>query len=222
MFKNKDRNKGLETTAQPDSASQTETARAATEAAPAPQATPQAVPEAAAQAAAPAAAPAPAQPSPEAVELAALKERHVRLMADFDNFRKRQIREREELVKRANEDLLGDLLPIVDHLELALAKSEGDTDPVIKGIRLVHDQFLALLDRYGLKPIDSKGKPFDPAFHEALSQMSSATVPANMIIDQFRRGWLLAGRLLRPAQVVVSSGAPDQERAEAENDSVSD
>ena len=90
------------------------------------------------------------------------------------------------------------------------------------GIKLVYDQFLSLLDRYGMKPIDAKGKPFDPAFHEALSQMTSATVPANVVIDQFRRGWLLAGRLLRPAQVIVSSGAPDPKQAESENDSVSD
>ena len=163
-----------------------------------------------------------AQPSAETVELALLKDRYARLMADFDNFRKRQMREREDLIKRANEDLLGDLLPVVDHLELALTKTTAPDTPFVLGVKLVLDQFLSLLDRYGMKPIDAKGEPFDPAFHEALSQMSSATVPANAIIDQFRRGWLLAGRLLRPAQVIVSSGEPDPKQAEAENDSVSD
>ena len=170
----------------------------------------------------PAAETAKPKPSPEAEELAALKDRYARLLADFDNVRKRQIREREDLIKRANEELLGDLLPVVDHLELALAKTVDATDPVVVGVKLVYDQFLALLDRYGMKSLDTKGQPFDPSFHEALSQMSSATVPANMVIDQFRRGWLLAGRLLRPAQVIVSSGAPNQEQAEAENNSVSD
>jgi len=182
---------------------------------PVPEATPEAETPAAAEAAAP-------QPAPEAAELAAVKDRYARLMADFDNFRKRQVREREDLIKRANEDLLGDLLPVVDHLELALAKTEGSTDPVIVGVKMVYDQFVALLGRYGLTPLDTKGEPFDPTYHEALSQMSSATVPANMIIDQFRRGWLLAGKLLRPAQVIVSSGQPDDAQCDAENASVSD
>ncbi len=170
---------------------------------------------------APAAA-APSQPSPEALELAAFKDRHARLMADFDNFRKRQVREREEWVKRANEDLLGDLLPIVDHLELALGKAASPTDPLTVGVKLVFDQFISLLARYGVTPIDAKGQLFNPDYHEALTMMSSATVPANRVIDQFRCGWLLAGRLLRPAQVIVSSGAPDPEQAAADNASVSD
>jgi len=90
------------------------------------------------------------------------------------------------------------------------------------GVKMVYDQFMALFERYDMKPIDAKGQPFDPAFHEALSQMSSATVPAHMVLDQFRRGWMLAGRLLRPSQVIVSSGAPDTEQAESENESVAD
>jgi molecular chaperone GrpE len=168
------------------------------------------------------AAPAAPQPAPEPAELAALKDRYARLMADFDNFRKRQTREREEWIKRSNEELLGDLLPIVDHLELALGKAPDLSNPFVSGIKLVLDQFLALLDRYGVTPIEAVGQPFDPSWHEALSQMTSATVPANVIIDQFRRGWCLAGRLLRPSQVIVSAGAPNAEQAEAENVSVSD
>lgn len=180
-------------------------------------------PEAAPETPAPAPAEEAAKPAaPEADELAVMKDRYARLMADFDNFRKRQIREREDLIKRANADLLGDLLPVVDHLELALAKTADPADPFVTGVRLVYDQLIALLDRYDMKPLDTKGQPFDPSFHEALSQMSSATVPANIIIDQFRRGWLLAGRLLRPAQVIVSSGMPDDAQAEAENACVSD
>ncbi len=162
------------------------------------------------------------QPSPEALELAAVKDRYTRLMADFDNFRKRQTREREEWIKRANEELLGDLLPVIDHLELALGKNATPSDPLAAGVKMVYDQFIALLERNGVTPIDAKGQPFNPDFHEALSQMSSATVPSQVVIDQFRRGWLLAGRLLRPAQVIVSSGAPDTQQTDAENASVSD
>ena len=165
---------------------------------------------------------APAQPPPEAAELALVKDRYARLMADFDNFRKRQTREREEWIKRSNEELLGDLLPIVDHLELAIGKDPDLSNPFVTGVKLVYDQFIALLERYGVTPIDAKGQPFNTDWHEALSQMPSATVPANDDIDQFRRCWCLAGRLLRPAQVIVSSGAPDAEQADADNTSVSD
>lgn len=213
MFsKSKDKHKSHENAAQP-------------EASPQPAAAP-AQADAAAQAPAPVPAPAAAAEPPktatEAQELAALKDRYTRLMADFDNFRKRQTREREEWIKRANEELLGDLIPVVDHLELALGKTAGPADPFAAGVKMVYDQFIALLERNGVTPLDAKGQPFNPDFHEALSQMSSATVPANEVIDQFRRGWLLFGKLLRPAQVIVSSGAPDPEQASAENESVSD
>jgi len=190
---------------------QSEPADAAAEAAPAP--------------AVPAAEPAPAEPpkpSPEAAELAVLKDRYTRLMADFDNFRKRQVREREDWVKRANEALLGDLLPVIDHLELALKKTSSPDDPFATGVKMVYDQFVTLLTRYDMTPIDAKGQPFDPNIHEALSRMSSATVPAQMVLDQFRRGWRLAGKLLRPAQVIVSSGSPESEEADSEASGVSD
>ena len=190
------------------------------EPAPSPEAAAESAPETAA-----APAPAPetaAAPSPEAAELAVIKDRYARLLADFDNYRKRQIREREELVKRANEDLLGALIPIVDHIELALSKAADPADPFVAGVRLVYDQFVGLLERYSVTPVDAKGQPFNPDFHEALSYMSSATVPAGKVIDQFRRGWMLAGRLLRPTQVIVSAGAPDDNQSSAENASVSD
>lgn len=193
---------------------------AAAELQPAQAAGTEAPPSACAETPAPAAPP--SAPAPEAAELAAIKDRYARLMADFDNFRKRQSREREELVKRANEELIGDLLPIVDHLELAIGKTPDLANPFVAGVKLVYDQFIALLERYGATPIDAKGQPFNPDWHEALSQMPSATVPANEVIDQFRRGWSLGGRLLRPTQVIVSSGAPDAEQAAADNASVSD
>ncbi|HRT29505.1 MAG TPA: nucleotide exchange factor GrpE [Kiritimatiellia bacterium] len=155
-------------------------------------------------------------------ELLTLKDRYTRLMADFDNFRKRQIREREEWVKRANEDLLSDLLPVVDHLELALAQAEDPDSPFVVGVKMVYDQFLTLLDRYDMVPLDALGEPFDPTYHEALAQASSETVPADIVMEQYRRGWLLKGRLLRPAQVIVSSGAADPACADAEPSDVTD
>ncbi|MEI7946311.1 MAG: nucleotide exchange factor GrpE [bacterium] len=156
------------------------------------------------------AAPAPAEAKPTTEsELAAMKDRYMRLMADFDNFRKRQIREREEWIKRANESLLADFLPVVDHLHIALDKETDSSNPFVSGVKMVYDQFVAALEKNNVVPVDAKGQPFNPEWHEALSQIPSDTVPANEVIEQFRRGWSLSGRLLRPAQVIVSAGKPD-------------
>jgi len=152
-------------------------------------------------------------------ESARIKNQYIRLMADFDNYRKRQSREREDFVKRSNEHLLGDILPMVDNLELALKKVSAPEDPFATGVKLVHEQFLGVLKRYGLTPIEAKGATFNPALHEALSYIPSPAVPANQIIDQFRCGWDLSGHLMRAAQVIVSSGKPDED---ASQESISD
>ena len=144
-----------------------------------------------------------------------MKDRYMRLMADFDNFRKRQIREREEWIKRANEGLLADFLPVVDHLDIALSKEKDANNPFVTGIKMVYDQFVAALEKNNVVPVDAKGQPFNPEWHEALSQVPSETVPANEVIEQFKRGWSLAGRLLRPAQVIVSSGKPEAPSSES-------
>jgi molecular chaperone GrpE len=152
-------------------------------------------------------------------EIARVKNQYIRLMADFDNYRKRQAREREEIIKRSNERLLGDILPVVDHLELALKKVNDPEDPFAVGVKLVYDQFLGVLTRCGLTPIEAKGEEFNPERHEALSYIPSPVVPANRVIDQFRCGWSLSGHLMRAAQVIVSSGKPDND---AEQECVSD
>ncbi|MCL2103554.1 MAG: nucleotide exchange factor GrpE [Kiritimatiellaeota bacterium] len=145
---------------------------------------------------------------PPEEELVALKDRYARLLADFDNFRKRQAREREDWSRRANELLLEDFLPVVDHLELALGNAPDPSGPFAAGVGLVRDQFIAALEKHGVTPLDARGQPFDPDWHEALSQVPSDTVPEGGVIEQFRCGWCIGGRLMRPAQVIVSSGAP--------------
>ena len=144
-------------------------------------------------------------------EAARIKNQYIRLMADFDNYRKRQAREREEFVKRSNERLLGDILPVVDNLELALKKINDPEDPFAVGVKLVFDQFQGVLKRCGLTPIEAHGEEFNPEQHEALSYIPSPTVPTNQVIDQFRCGWDLSGHLMRAAQVIVSSGKPDDD-----------
>ena len=167
-------------------------------------------PEAAAPAqpaaAATATPPSPPSPSPLEAELAACKDRHLRLMADFDNFRKRQTREREETIRRSTEGLMQELLPVLDHLELALTNAPNKADPLATGVQMVADQFLATLSRFDLKPFQAAGERFDPTRHESVSELPSNEVPAQHVLHQLRCGYMLGGRLLRPAQVVISSG----------------
>ena len=138
------------------------------------------------------------------------KERYARTLADFDNYRKRMARDREELAQFAAKDILKDLLPTVDNLALALDKAENKEDPFVQGVKLAYDGFLKVLADHGATPLDSVGEPFDTNFHDALAQLPSADVPEGTVMNEVKRGWLLHGKLLRPAQVVVSSGAPAQ------------
>jgi molecular chaperone GrpE len=145
-------------------------------------------------------------PSPEDV----LKDRLLRLQADFDNYRKRIDRERKDWAVFANEKLLKDLLPALDSFDLGLANGEkaGAPAALLEGLRLVQGQFESALAKSDITPIDAGGLPFDPNLHEAITHMPSATVPEGTVIAQTRRGWKMGDKLLRAAQVVVSSGEP--------------
>ena len=136
------------------------------------------------------------------------KDLYARMRADFDNFRKRTERDREELVKFAASDVLKDVLSTVDDLARALegAKDKKD-DPFVAGVQLVYDSLLKTLSDHGATPLDSLGEPFDANYHEALATLPSADVPEGSVMNEVKRGWLLNGKLLRAAQVVVSSGA---------------
>ena len=138
------------------------------------------------------------------------KDRYARLLADFDNYRKRVARDREELAQFAAKDILKDLLSTVDNLALALEKAENKEDPFVQGVKLAYDGFLKALADHGATPLDSVGEPFDTNFHDALAQLPSTDVAEGVVMNEVKRGWLLHGKLLRPAQVVVSSGAPAQ------------
>ena len=135
------------------------------------------------------------------------KDRYARAMADFDNFRKRTARDREDLVKFAASDVLKDILPTVDNLARALdeAKDKAD-DPFVAGVKLVYDGLIKALADHGATPLDAIGEPFDANFHEALAQLPSDDVEEGNVMNEVKRGWMLNGKLLRAAQVVVSSG----------------
>ena len=134
------------------------------------------------------------------------KEMYARTMADFDNFRKRTARDREELFKSAARDVLKDVLPSVDDLARAIGEAADGEDPFVKGVRLVYDKLVKMLEEHGATPIDSLGEPLDTNFHEAIATLPSPDVPEGHVMTEVKRGWLLNGKVLRAAQVVVSSG----------------
>jgi molecular chaperone GrpE len=146
-----------------------------------------------------------ADESSDAERVAALEDRLLRTAADFDNFRKRAVREREQYVMLANERFVKELLPVLDDLERAL--EAGEEHAIEDGVRLVHRSLASLLERHGVKEIDTAGA-FDPHVHEALlSQPSEAE--EGSVIDVVQKGYTLGDRVVRPARVVVAAPKDD-------------
>ncbi len=135
-------------------------------------------------------------------------DRLLRTTADFDNYRKRAAREKQDAIKFANEGLLEKLVPVLDSFDMALAaadNAQGDSAQSLKaGIGMVYQQLKSALANAGLEEIEATGKPFDPNLHEAVSQQETADLPEGQVVQQLRRGYKLKERLLRPATVVVS------------------
>ena len=140
-------------------------------------------------------------------------------LADFDNYKKRAARDRDETYRYAEADILGDVLPAVDNLALALANaSDKADDPFVKGVQLVYDTLMKSLKDHGAEPFDSVGKPLDTERMEAIATLPSPDVPEGMVSIESKKGWLLKGKVLRAAQVVVSAGKPaDAAKEEAED-----
>lgn len=155
----------------------------------------------------------PPEPALESVcaECDALTDQLLRARAEFDNYRKRTARENLQIRKMAAGDLLRDLLPVLDNLELALRHSDDASGALQDGVKLVQQQLRDVMQESGLKAIPAVGEVFDPKVHEAVSQLPSAEVPSNRIIEEYQRGYILGDRVLRPSKVVVSAGAPDGE-----------
>jgi molecular chaperone GrpE len=138
--------------------------------------------------------------------------RLLRLAADMENLRKRQERERAELLQFANENLVKELLPVVDNLERALDHGRQLAAPkaLLEGIEMVHNGFLKVLDRFGVTAHDSLGQQFDPAFHSAMMQEAAPHVPDGSVIKELQKGYLMNQRLLRPAMVVVACNTQNE------------
>ena len=141
-------------------------------------------------------------------EVAALKDQLLRLQADFENLRRRTLREKEEAFWYGHENLVKDLLPTVDNLERAVdhvsQAGASDVEGLLEGVELVLRDLRGVLSRHGVEEIEAEGKPFDPSVHEAMVQAPDDAVPVNTVIQVFQRGYLLRDHLLRPARVIVS------------------
>jgi molecular chaperone GrpE len=139
-------------------------------------------------------------------------DRLLRTMADFDNFRKRAARDKQESIKYANESLLAKLVPVLDNFDMALAATQNAQGEAIlslqAGVTMIHQQFKAVLTEAGLEEIDASGKTFDPNLHEAVSQQETVDAPEGTVVMQLRKGYKLRDRLIRPASVIVAKQPP--------------
>ena len=149
------------------------------------------------------------------VDAAKLKEQFAYLAAEFENFRKRVAREREAQAAFGNEQLLLAVLPFLDNLERAMGQEVASTEALLSGVRMTHDLFLSELRKFGLEQIPAQGGRFDPSLHEAIASVPSSGQPGGTILAEARKGYLLRGRLLRPAQVTVAVAPPEDSGGDA-------
>jgi molecular chaperone GrpE len=143
-------------------------------------------------------------------ELAAANDRLLRLQAEMQNLRNRTSREIADERRFAAMPVLRDLLPVIDNINRAIEAAEkaGEAENLLEGFRLVRQQLMTTLSRHQCEPIPADGEPFDPNFHEAILQQPSADVPAGHVMMVTQSGYKLHERVVRPAQVIVSSGPP--------------
>ena len=139
-------------------------------------------------------------------------DRLLRTTADFDNFKKRAARERQDAIRFANEGLVQKLIPVLDNFEVALAAAQTSSADGLKslqdGVNMIQTQLRSVLLETGLEEVDATGKAFDPNLHEAVSEQESAEVPEGHVLQQLRKGYKLRERLLRPATVIVAKATP--------------
>jgi molecular chaperone GrpE len=152
--------------------------------------------------------PAASDAAPADDEAAQMRDRYLRLLADFENFRRRSEREKTDFYKYAMGGVLKDLLPVLDNFDRALDHAEQGDD-FHKGVLLIYKQLFDMLEKHGLKPIEESGVPFDPNIHEAVVREEDPSVPSHTVTAILQKGYFLHDRLLRPAMVKVAVGGPD-------------
>ena len=140
--------------------------------------------------------------------VAELEDKHLRSMAELDNFRKRTARQFDDVMRSANDRLFDELFDVLTNLDRALehCKDGADIASLRQGMELIQSQFMGLLTRNDIRPIEALGQPFDPKYHEALAHVNSTEYPADVISAEIRRGYMQGERVLRHTQVAVSRG----------------
>lgn len=133
-------------------------------------------------------------------------QRYLRAQADFDNFRRRTLKEKEDLAKFASMKLVSDLVPVLDNFERAIATNTADsaTDSFAKGVDMIYRQFLGVLEQEGLAAMNVVGQPFNPELHQAVMQVESDGYEEGIVVEELQKGYTLKERVLRPAMVKVS------------------
>ena len=144
-------------------------------------------------------------------EAAANYDKYLRAVAEWDNYKKRAIKDKADAIKYGNEDIIKDILPFMDSMDRALEHDTGDIQAFKDGIALIQEQLLCCLKKHGVERIDAAGSTFDPNFHEALMQMESDQHEDNKVISEMEKGYLLNGRLLRPSRVCVCKKTKKEE-----------
>ncbi|HID56267.1 TPA: nucleotide exchange factor GrpE [Candidatus Poribacteria bacterium] len=154
-------------------------------------------------------------------EAEAARDRLLRAAAEYENFKKRAEREKEEAMKFIAESIVLDIIPIVDNLDRAIKSAQSDEkknfDALLQGIEMIQKQMLSVLEKYGVGVIESEGQPFDPRIHEAILQVPSEEYPENTVVQEFERGYTLHDKVIRPAKVIVSKLPEPKEKEEGEN-----
>lgn len=142
-----------------------------------------------------------------------LQDKYVRVLADLENLKRRQIKEREEAVQRTRSQIMGDLLPSLDAFQMGMqeAEKEESTKNIFVGISMAFKQMESVLGEYGLEIINPDGSEFDPKFHEALSYQASEDVKEGFVLQTIRIGYRIKDKLLRPASVIISKGKEEVE-----------
>jgi len=144
------------------------------------------------------------EPEKKEKEAAVNYDKYLRAVADLENYKKRSIREKADIIKYGKEEIIKDILPFVDSLDRALDHADSsDVQAFKEGIRLIQEQLLSCLKKHGVEKIDSVGLDFDPNFHEAMMQVESEEHAENKVVNEVQKGYLLNGRLLRPSKVCI-------------------
>ncbi len=151
-------------------------------------------------------------------ELQEINDKYLRLYAEFENYKKRVNKDKEEIFKYGNESLLYDLLPVIDNLEMALKHATNSvSEGLVQGVEITLKELQRTLEKFGLSPIEANGKPFDPLVQHAMTQVERDDVDEKTVVEEFRRGYMFRDKVLRPSLVAVSKKTViSQEKAEEE------